>query len=56
MADAARDPRRGRPCDDVRAGYFRHPVGSHVVFYRRVAGGIDVVRILHQRMDFQRHL
>lgn len=52
----AEDPRRGRTCDDVRAGYRKYPAGSHFVFYRLVEGGIDVVRILHQRMDFEQHL
>ena len=28
----AGDPRRGRQCDDIRAGYYRHAVASHVVF------------------------
>jgi len=31
-------------------------VGSHVVFYRLIDKHIDIVRILHQRMDFERHL
>ena len=47
----------GRSADTVRAGYFRHPVGSHVLFYRaRRRGGIEIVRILHRRMDIERHL
>lgn len=41
---------------DIREGYFKHPVGSHVIFYRRSDASIDVVRILHQRMDVSRHL
>jgi len=52
----AEDPRRGRSCDNIRAGYRKYPAGSHFVFYRVVEGGIDVVRILHQRMDFDQHL
>ena len=28
----ARDPKRARACDDLRAGYRRFSVGSHVVF------------------------
>ncbi len=41
-----------RKADDVRAGYFRQPTGSHVIFYRQDPdGGIVVVRVLHQRMD-----
>jgi toxin ParE1/3/4 len=48
---------RSRGADDIRPGYFKLAVGSHVVFYRNHASDvIDVVRILHQRMDFDRHL
>ena len=50
------DPRRGRACSDIRTGYFKFNVGSHVIFYRKAAENIDAVRILHQRMDFDRHL
>ncbi len=52
----AADPRRGRACDHIRAGYSRFSVEQHVVFYRLTEEAIDVVRILHQRMDFDRHL
>jgi toxin ParE1/3/4 len=41
---------------NVRTGYRKFRVGSHVAFFRTTATGIDVVRILHQRMDFERHL
>ncbi|MEH3118703.1 MAG: type II toxin-antitoxin system RelE/ParE family toxin [Methylorubrum populi] len=47
----------GRRADEIRKGYFRLSVGSHVLFYRPGAdGGIELIRILHQRMDFKRHL
>ncbi|MES1203900.1 MAG: type II toxin-antitoxin system RelE/ParE family toxin [Pseudomonadota bacterium] len=49
-------PDLGRPYDDLRHGYFRYLVGSHAVFYRKVTAGIEIVRVLHQRMDFDRHL
>ena len=51
----AANPKRGRSCDEVRAGYRKYAIGSHFVFYRVTARGIDVVRILHQRMDFEQH-
>jgi toxin ParE1/3/4 len=53
---AAAEPRRWRPCDHIRSGYFKYATGSHVLFFRRHEGGILVVRILHQSMDFERHL
>ena len=43
-------------CDDVRTGYRKYPAGSHLLFYRLTPDGIDIVRILLQRMDFERHL
>ena len=49
-------PGLGQSCDDVRAGYRKWPVGSHILFYRVVAGAIDVVRILHERMDVDSQL
>jgi toxin ParE1/3/4 len=52
----ADEPQRGRSCEDVRTGYYKYQVTSHVLFCRLTPVGIDVVRILHQRMDFQRHL
>ena len=41
---------------DVRQGYRKIRSGSHVIFFKVTGEGIDVVRILHQRMDFERHL
>ncbi|QGZ94604.1 type II toxin-antitoxin system RelE/ParE family toxin [Terricaulis silvestris] len=52
----AQEPSLGRPCDEIRHGYRRHNVGSHVVFYRLESGIPDVIRILHGRRDFRRHL
>lgn len=54
---AAANPRIGRACDEIRLGYRKLPAGSHLVFYRvRADGVIDVIRVLHQRMDIDRHL
>lgn len=50
------NPMIGRACDEVRSGYRRHAVGSHTLYYRASGDGIDVVRVLHQRMDVDQHL
>jgi len=49
-------PEIGMTCHDIRPGYYKFPAGSHVLFYRIIDSGINIVRILHQRMDFARHL
>jgi toxin ParE1/3/4 len=56
-ADLAGGRKQGRSIDEVRPGYFKCAIGSHVLFYRlKPAGRIEVVRILHGRMDVERHL
>lgn len=52
----ADSPDRGRTRDEIREGYRSYAVGSHVVFYVARSSRIDVIRILHQRMDVGRHL
>jgi toxin ParE1/3/4 len=52
----ADNPASGRECAEIRAGYFKYRSGSHFLFYRLTEAGIDIVRILHERMDFPRHL
>lgn len=50
------NPLIGRACDEIRPGYRKHAVGAHTPYYRIARGDvIDVVRILHQRMDIDRH-
>jgi toxin ParE1/3/4 len=53
---AAANPRSGHACDEIRPGYFKLPSGSHVVFDKIAGEKIDVIRVLHRRMDFDRHL
>ena len=52
----AGNPTRGRSCDNLRAGYWRYSAGAHVLFYRLVADQVVIMRVLHQSMDFARHL
>ncbi len=52
----AEKPGMGRSCDDIRKGYRKHFVGKHVIFYRMGKKGIEIVRLLHHRMDPGLHL
>jgi toxin ParE1/3/4 len=52
----AAHPERGRARDEVREGYRSFAVGRHAIFYIARDRGVDVIRILHQRMDVGRHL
>lgn len=46
----------GRRCDSIRTGYWKISVGKHVIFYRVEDGFLDVVRVLHERMDMPQQL
>lgn len=43
-----------QPAEHIRKNYLKTPVGSHIVFFRQDDHGIEVIRILHQRMDTSR--
>jgi len=45
----------GRPVD-IRKGYLKYPSGSHVIYYREAKSQIEIIRVLHQMMDTNRHL
>lgn len=49
-------PDRGRAVDEISLGYRRYAIGSHLIFFTETDAGVDVIRILHQRMDPTRHL
>ena len=55
FAGLASGARVGR-VSDVRSGYFKYAVGSHLIYYAKSAGQVEVVRVLHERMDVMRHL
>jgi toxin ParE1/3/4 len=56
IARIADRPDFGKSCDHVRTGYFKANMGSHVLFFTHLPDGIMVERVLHQSMDFTRHL
>ena len=46
----------GRSAEDIRHGYRKAACGGHILFYRLTDEALVAVRILHQRMDVERHL
>lgn len=53
----AANPELGRDCSELREGYRKLSVGKHVIFCRRIADDtIEIVRVLHERMDVENHL
>lgn len=53
----ADSPDVGTNCDFIKLGYRKFPHTSHVIFYRIVGDSqIEIVRILHKRMDVEINL
>lgn len=51
----AKRPQSGRPCDNIRTGYRKYSVTRHVIYYRKTDYGIEVIRVLHDRMSAPKH-
>lgn len=55
--ELAKHPLVGRSYDRIRPGLRGYPCGKHVIFYRFLSPDrVRIVRILHERMDFPRHM
>jgi toxin ParE1/3/4 len=50
------NPRLGKERDDLRPGYRSLRVNAHMVYYVLTPSTIRIVRVLHARMDPDRHL
>ncbi|WP_065188828.1 type II toxin-antitoxin system RelE/ParE family toxin [Shewanella woodyi] len=50
-------PLAGKSCDEIKVGYKKFPIGSHIIFYKAASNSkILVIRILHKRMDVEPNL
>ena len=53
----AQAPALGKDRSDLRPNLLACPCNRHVIFFRRDdQGDVEILRILHDSMDFQRHL
>ncbi|HET9744135.1 MAG TPA: type II toxin-antitoxin system RelE/ParE family toxin [Chitinophagaceae bacterium] len=46
----------GKKMDHIRKGYFASKVKSHLIFYRISNNMVEIIRILHERMDIDSRL
>jgi len=48
-------PKIGKDRSHVLAGYRSFQQGSHVIYYRD-SEIVEIIRVLHERMDVERHI
>lgn len=55
--DIGQNPDLGRSYGNFKKGYFGVSIKSHIIFYR-IHGSreIEIMRVLHQRMDLKKRL
>ena len=47
----------GRSRNEIAADLLCYPCNKHMIFFRRTAiGDVQILRVLHERMDFGQHL
>jgi toxin ParE1/3/4 len=56
IEEIAYDPKIGKQIDHIKNGYFKYKVNNHYIFYKRTQSEIQIIRILHEKMDTPRHL
>ena len=49
-------PRLGKSCDNIRPGYRKYPTLRHVIYYREIDYGIEIIRVLQDHQLAARHL
>ena len=49
----ADNPGLGTKIDQVKSGYLKFPAASHLLIYKSTPTAIEVIRILHKRMDVE---
>ncbi len=52
----AANPQSGKKQHHIRKGYYSSKIKSHIIFYRILENELEVIRILHERMDISGRL
>lgn len=47
----ASHPHTGHKRDDIKKGYYSYFSGSHMIYYKIYKDHIEIIDILHKRMD-----
>ena len=56
MREAAKNPDKGQERSDIKAGYFSIRSEKHHIYYRIRDTNIEIIDVLHQSMEPNRHL
>ena len=52
----SKNPYIGYVRNDIKQGYYSYPEGSHIIYYRIKNNFVEIMAILHEKMDAKRYL
>ncbi|MCP3873089.1 MAG: type II toxin-antitoxin system RelE/ParE family toxin, partial [Desulfobacteraceae bacterium] len=50
------NPELGRQRPEINPGYYSFPVKKHIIFYLQSGNHIDIIGVLHGKMDINENL
>jgi toxin ParE1/3/4 len=56
LKQLAANPELGRQRPEISPGYYSFPIGKHIIFYLQPGNHIDIIGILHGKMDINKNL
>ena len=56
MRSAAKSPDKGQRRSEIKEGYYSIRAGKHHIYYRIKETHIDIIDVLHQSMEPERHI
>ena len=56
LEQPAASPDIGKQRSEINPDYFSFPVGKHIIFYLKSGNHIDIIGVLHGRMDINKNL
>lgn len=56
FTDISKGESIGKSCDHIKLNLLKFNINSHVIFYRFNQNITEIIRILHQKQDYPRHL
>ena len=54
--ELANSSKKGQSVGYIRKGYYRYHIQKHYIYFRKTKEGIEVIRLLHERMKPEKHL
>ena len=56
LEQLAANPELGKQRPEINLSYYSFPVKKHIIFYLQSGNHVDIIGILHEKMDINKNL